>query len=67
MHLLSEFSRQISTQIAVAVMQARGMQHAHSIDSTFDASQKEQVAFVIRYVHNKTSIISEQLKKTILS
>lgn len=32
-----------------------------SIDSTFDASRKKQVAFVIRYVHNKTSIISWRL------
>lgn len=57
--LTDSVAESISTVIQTDVKYARFF--SISIDSTFDASRKEQVAFVIRYVHNKTSIISERL------
>ncbi|KAL4147850.1 hypothetical protein QTP88_002188 [Uroleucon formosanum] len=57
--LIDSIGKIILTVIQTDVKYARFF--SISIDSTFDASRKEQVAFVIRYVHNKTSIISERL------
>jgi len=53
--LIDSVAESILTVIQTDVKYARFF--SISIDSTFDASRKVQVAFVIRYGHNKTSII----------
>lgn len=57
--LIDSISHDISSQIQQAVVQSN--MFSISIDSTFDASRREQVSFVIRYVDDTFGLIHERV------
>ncbi|KAL4097687.1 hypothetical protein QTP88_022419 [Uroleucon formosanum] len=57
--LIDSISHDISSQIQQAIVQSNVF--SISIDSTFDASRREQVSFVIRYVDDKFELIHERV------